>query len=197
MNNLENYKKTKLTIDTDKASISAILMLIPIALIYGLPFFLINDNELVLTNYKSFLIKIELYLGMFAFPTLILFFSFTGIIIHELIHGITWSLFSKKGLKSIKYGVLWKKLTPYCHCKEPLLLKNYILGAIMPAVILGIIPAVYSIISGNLVIFGFAIFFTMGAIGDFLIIKLIIKENRNSFALDHPSELGCFIYHKI
>jgi hypothetical protein len=38
---LENYKKEKLTIDLVWANIFGILILIPIALIFGLPFYFI------------------------------------------------------------------------------------------------------------------------------------------------------------
>jgi hypothetical protein len=40
----------------------------------------------------------------------------------------------------------------------------------------------------------FWIFFTMAAFGDFMIIFMLLKENKNSLVLDHPSEVGCYIY---
>ena len=39
-----------------------------------------------------------------------------GIVVHELIHGLTWAYFAKKGFKSIRFGIFWEMLTPYCHC---------------------------------------------------------------------------------
>lgn len=35
-----------------------------------------------------------------------------GIVVHELIHGLTWAYFAKKGFKSIRFGVFWEMLTP-------------------------------------------------------------------------------------
>jgi len=35
------------------------------------------------------------------------------------------------------------------------------------------------------------------AAGDFLIINLLRKENKDDFVEDHPSEAGCYIYRKI
>ena len=87
-------------------------------------------------------------------------------------------------------------LTPYCHCTEPLKVKQYIWGAITPAIILGFIPSILAILTGNLGILIFGMFFTMAAGGDFLIINLIRKENKNDFVQDHPSEAGCYIYRK-
>jgi hypothetical protein len=105
-------------------------------------------------------------------------------------------MYTKNGFKSIKFGVLWKVLTPYCHCSEPLKVKHYITGAIMPAIILGFLPFVYSLFTGNALWLFFGIFFTMSAVGDFLIVNLVRKENMNSLVLDHPSEVGCYVFRK-
>lgn len=120
-----------------------------------------------------------------------------GIVLHELIHGITWAKFAKEGFKSIKFGVLWKMLTPYCHCKEALNVKQYIIGALTPAIVMGIVPSIIAIIIGDFGLLIFGMFFTMAAAGDFLIINLIRKENSSDLVQDHPSEVGCYIYRKI
>ena len=87
-------------------------------------------------------------------------------------------------------------LTPYCHCKEPLMVKHYILGAIMPAFVLGIIPAIIAIIIGNFGLLLFGSFFTLAAIGDFMVIYILRNEKKDDFVLDHPSEAGCYIFRK-
>ena len=135
-------------------------------------------------------------ISSFGFLKLTLFLIL-GIIIHELIHGVTWARYTDNGFKSIKFGVLWKMLTPYCHCKEPLRVNHYVMGAIAPAIILGFIPSVISIIIGNFGLLIFGLLFTVVAAGDFLIINLLRKENKDDFVEDHPSEAGCYIYRKI
>ena len=87
-------------------------------------------------------------------------------------------------------------MTPYCHCKEPLKVKHYIIGAITPAIFLGFIPSVLAIVIGNIGILIFGVFFTMAACGDFLVINLIRRGNKDDLVQDHPSEAGCFIYRK-
>jgi hypothetical protein len=42
----------------------------------------------------------------------------------------------------------------------------------------------------------FGVFFTAAAAGDFMIIRLIIKEKPNVYILDHPDEVGCYIFRK-
>jgi hypothetical protein len=66
----------------------------------------------------------------------------------------------------------------------------------MPAIILGILPSVISIITGNLSMLIFGVFFTDAAAGDILIIFRIRKESMEDYVLDHPSEAGCFIFKK-
>ena len=188
---LKDYQKEKLTINLYWANIFSFLILVPIALIFGLPYYLlwIDDIDAFSSLWKDEISSIGL-LGFFLI-------SIFGVIIHELIHGVTWARYTNNGFKSIKFGVLWKMLTPYCHCKEPLRVKHYVMGAIAPAIILGFIPSVISIIIGNFGLLIFGLVFTVVAAGDFLIINLLRKENKDDFVEDHPSEAGCYIYRKI
>lgn len=191
---LEGYSKELRIINLVKANIFAIFAMFPIVLIYGIPYYLVWSKNFTFVSFRE--VIRHNYIGVFGSTISILLVMVFGIIIHELIHGITWARYTKNGYKSIKYGVLWKMLTPYCHCKEPLLVKQYIIGAITPGIILGLFPAIYSILTGNIGFLIFGIMFTIAALGDLLIINLLRKENMNSFVLDHPSEAGCFIFIK-
>jgi hypothetical protein len=62
----------------------------------------------------------------------------------------------------------------------------------MPAIVLGLFLLYYPL-SLAMYFVNFGIFFTMAAFGDFMII-FMLKENKNSLVLDHPSEVGCYIY---
>ena len=194
MTELDNFEKEKLTIDLVWANIFGLLILFPIILVFGLPYFLIwHDDSMSFQNMIHSISFDNVSSDIFT----IIGVMFIGIIVHELIHGVTWAGYTKNGFKSIKFGIMWKMLTPYCHCKEPLKVKHYIYGAITPAITLGIIPSILAIIIGNIWLLAFGIFFTIAAAGDFLIINLIRKENKDDLVEDHPSEAGCYIYRKI
>ena len=194
MTELDNFEKEKLTIDLVWANIFGLLIIFPIILIFGLPYFLIwHDYSMSFQNIIHSISFDNVGSDIFT----IIGVMFIGIIVHELIHGVTWAGYTKNGFKSIKFGIMWKMLTPYCHCKEPLKVKHYIYGAITPAITLGIIPSILAIIIGNIWLLAFGIFFTIAAAGDFLIIDLIRKENKDDLVEDHPSEAGCYIYRKI
>lgn len=185
---LEGYRKEKLTIDIVQASRVALLWSLPIALAYAIPFFLIWHGQSGLETGASGQGSGWRPLAMRLLALVL------GIVAHELVHGLVWSLFAKRGFRSIRFGVMWKLLTPYCHCKEPLRVKHYMLGAIAPAIVLGLVPGVVAIITGSKGLLAFGIIFTIAAMGDFLIIRLIWKEDPNAMVLDHPSEAGCYIF---
>jgi hypothetical protein len=193
---LKCYNKEQLTFDLAKLNLYGFLGFIPVILIYVIPFYLFWDETFSIEGFKNLGFGKELVDYAFGYSFFIVFIMLLGIIIHELIHGITFSFFAKTGFKAIKFGVIWKMLTPYCHCTEPLLVKHYRIGGIMPAVILGFLPFIYSLLFGNIFCLIFALFFTMAAIGDFYIIYLLRNESKNSMVLDHPTEVGCFIYRK-
>jgi hypothetical protein len=188
MENLKNYKKENLTIDIVWANLFGFLMLTPVVFVYGIPFYFIWHHQYPVDRIGAYMDNI--WVNMLPAVPVIL----AGIIMKELIHGITWSFYTKHGSTSIRYGVRWKMLTPYCHCKEPLKVKHYVLGAIMPGLLVGVLPAIFALIKGNLPLLIFAIFFTVAAAGDFLMVHLLRKEDRESWVQDHPSEMGCYLY---
>jgi len=194
MDTIEGYEKELITFDLMRANLYAIFAIIPVLILYGVPFFLLWRSSFSKMALKSFIDNHNL--GIWGNAISILLVMTIGIIAHELIHGITWARYTKNGFKSITFGVLWKMLTPYCHCSEPLKVKHYITGAIMPAIILGFLPFVYSLFTGNVIWLLFGIFFTMAAVGDLMIVNLIRKEDMNSLVLDHPSEVGYYIFRK-
>lgn len=195
MEDFINYRKENLTIDIVWANLFGFLLIAPIVFVYGIPFYFIWHHHYPVDRLGEYMDSIGVA-GLGGGFGLFLLLLMGGIIAHELIHGITWSFYTKRGFKSIRFGMMWKMITPYCHCKEPLKVKHYVLGAIMPGVLLGVLPGVVALSTGSLALLLFAIFFTMAAAGDFLMVHLLRKESRESWVQDHPSETGCYIYRK-
>ena len=175
--NNESVEKVEYTMGFGKVNLIIILLLIPITLLTLFPFILIWDFETFRTGSRMFTDHVFLYL-------------LVGIIIHELLHGLTWAYFAPNGLKSIKFGVKWKYLTPYCHCKEPLKVKHYKLGGAMPLLVMGILPSLVGIIIGHGGILSFGIFFTTAAGGDIIALYMLYKLDNNTYVSDHPDKMG-------
>lgn len=187
--------KEKRTIDLNDVSRFSTNIFLLAILIFTLPFFLIwygHITYFIFSSIDEVSFVVNLLINIFVFLVLL----FVGIILHELLHGGIWALFTKRGIKSIHIGMIkYPFFAPYCHCKEPLLIKHYILGAISPALFLGVVPLIYAFVYGNLFIHIYGLFFFIAAAGDFMVVKLLLKEkNRNALVLDHPSELGYFIF---
>ncbi len=175
-------KGRKVAIDLGKANVFAIIILVASALLFAIPFFLIwkgTDVEQLLGNPLEWSIFFGLMIG--------------GIVVHELIHGITWACYTKGGWSGISFGVIWKMLTPYCHCDEPMRIHSYMIGAMMPCVVLGIIPSILALFLGSLPLLIWGVIFISAAAGDIWITWLLTKEDPNSMVLDHPTEAGFYI----
>lgn len=186
--NLENYNQEAKIIDLMKANLVALKYLIFFAVIFSIPFFLIWR-----TNFSLALFNTDFPFIQFLLPLIAMIL---GIVVHELIHGVFFALFATKGIRSIKFGILWKMMTPYCHCKEPLKIKHYTIALLAPFVLLGIIPSIISLFIGNIFLLVFGIVFSGMAAGDLMIYNLIKKENPEDYVQDHPSEAGYFIFRK-
>ncbi len=183
----EGYEVKDLTIESLKANIlgMALGFLLSIFFIF-LYFFFNKSGEIVIDN--KFIINYIFFLLVFAL----------SIVIHELLHGLIWSIFAKNKFKSITFGILWKTLNPYCSCKEALNKKGYMVGVLMPLIILGIIPSLIAIFIHNGWLFIYSLSMIMGAGGDILIALLIFKTKVNKDALffDHPTKGGLIIFEK-
>lgn len=173
----ENKEIEEYTMGMGKVNLIAILLIFPITAVILFPFVLIWD-------YETFKAGKEIFSDYF----LLLFLG--GIIIHELLHGLTWGYFASNGMKSIKFGVKWKFLTPYCHCKEPLKVKHYKIGGAMPLIILGIIPSIVGLIIGHGGVLAFGIIFTWAAGGDIIALYMLRKLDNNIYVSDHPEKMG-------
>lgn len=138
----------------------------------------------------------RLWLGIGALTDSILLFLLilaAGIVIHEAIHGLAWSFFARRPLREMKFGIQWSTLTPYAHCPGPTPVTAYRLGALMPGLLLGILPAVAGIISGSGFMLAFGLLFTFAAGGDFTILWLLRKVPEGRLVEDHPTRAGCYV----
>jgi hypothetical protein len=189
---LTHLSKKTFSFGSGRATVEAVMLMFPIGIGIATPYYLLWKNSFSLERIQLFLMENP---GWPQYGTVIgLLVIVTGILVHELIHGITWAAYSENGWRSIRFGVLWKSMTPYSHCTEVLTVKQYIIGAMMPSIILGIIPSLIACISGNFFFFSFGFFFTMAAAGDFMIVRALSQHRMDDLVKDHPDQIGFTIY---
>ena len=174
-------KEKNMTISPVWANIFGIISIFFVVIVFTIPWVLLWRGH-------------EKSLGISSIYLFLLLLVF--IVVHELIHGITWACFTEKGWKNISFGFNWKGMMPYCHCDVPLSVRQYIIGALMPLIILGILPLIVSYILPYSIIHFIAIVNILSACGDILIVWKIRKEPKENLVYDHPTEPGCIIYEK-
>ena len=180
----EGYVRKDQIISILFAKIMAFALSIPFIVIFGWWFEIRNGLHFEMTFTESI-----------AFLVLIL----VMVVVHELLHGLTWGLTAPNGFKSIAFGFMKENLTPYCTCGEPLTKGAYILGAFMPCLVLGIIPAVAAVFANSTLWLLIGLLMIMGAGGDLtIIIKLLTyrTDAKDVIILDHPSECGFIVFEK-
>ena len=116
-----------------------------------------------------------------------------GVAVHELIHGFTWMWATRSGFSHLRFGLL--RGGAYCHIDVPMSKRKYVVGALMPLLLLGIIPFLLSFATNSLWLMLFGVIFIACAMGDVLIVWAIRKEPPDTLVYDHPSEPGCIVYH--
>ena len=179
----QGYTRHDLTISIGKANLFAVLLLIPLFVIgYGLNY---------LVNHKFDIANFNLLFFLVAYVVLI--------VVHELIHGLFWGLSTPHHFKDIEFGVLRSSMTPYCTCLVPLKKPQYILGTVMPFVILGVIPMIVGIATDNTTLLFLGIVMADAAAGDLMILQKLFSyksDAKEIVYMDHPTEAGGVVFER-
>ena len=172
---VEGYTTEKRTISMLAANIWAIGVLLAFMAIGWLLIISIHDP----VDYRNMLILILAIL--------------LAIVVHELIHGITWMTVTHSSFKHLSFGLLPGGV--YCHIDVPMKKRAYVVGALMPLMLLGVLPFIVSLFSGSVALMFFGATMIGTAMGDVLIVWAIRKESPDTMVYDHPTEPGCVLYH--
>lgn len=174
----KNYREY--TISIQHANLVALVFIVPIVVLMALPYYLLWHRNLFDVPGKIW------WLFLITLPV--------GVVLHELLHGITWACIVKGGFRSISFGIKMEYLTPYCHCNKPMAVWKYFIGGVMPLLIMGIVPWVWGTIAGNDLVVLFAMFYSWAAGGDIQALWMLRKFSSNIKVEDHPEELGFIVY---
>lgn len=129
--------------------------------------------------------NVNLNMNGFVFVEMILYFF-----VHEIFHGIAFSLFVKNK-SNVKFGALLEKGVFYTMCQERINKKQIIISLLFPLIFLTIIafPIGLIIHSDNLCLL--ALFNLIGASGDVLMALLAHKMPDDIEYIDYDNSVGC------
>ena len=182
--------KEELTMTERDVNMKGLLLIVPIATMIITPWMFLHFDSINSDSIKAWVETWGDWKGIVRMMAILV----AGIVAHELIHGIVFALFAKEGFRAVRFGILIKSLTPYCHCNEPLSARHYRTSTVMPAIVLGIIPFLVSLYNGSGALLLFGLFFTIAAAGDFIILYLLRKEPAYVLVQDHPEKIGCYVF---
>jgi hypothetical protein len=174
----ENNKVTKeVTFEESRLMVMLIIIIIP--------FYLVGDLIYdAIWKGRDPLVDLNI-------PELIKYLSvLVAIFVHELIHGAIFAYYAPNRFRSVKFGFSKNLGSPYCHCSDPLKVKHYMRAGIAPFVILGVIPYLLALVTGNNWIKVFGLLFCIGGFGDLLVWIKLFKYDKNILVMDHPSKMG-------
>ena len=180
----QGWRAVDLTISIVKANVFSVLLAFPLM---GLGFWLFFRHNGGMGSMPP----------RFGLPLLAVFIAL--VFVHEGLHGVTWALFAENGFKDIEFGLMKELLTPYCTCAAPLKKGQYILGALMPLIVLGLIPTIAGILSGSLFWTIVGLMMILSAGGDMLIVlKLLLwkSEAAEQRFVDHPTLAGLVAFER-
>jgi hypothetical protein len=179
----QGYRCTELTVSVVRANIVSMLIAIPVTVLGMGLFMLVNLNKDWVLGGNLASIAILLVL----------------VVVHEGIHGLTWSIFAPNHLSDIEFGFMKEYLTPYCTCKTPLAKWPYVAGALAPLVLLGIIPTVVAIATSSFTLLVTGLIMILAAGGDVMIVWMILRHRTTGselLVLDHPTQAGCAVFER-
>lgn len=182
----DGYTCRELTVGIVKANIFALLLAVPVFAIAFALFILVNrDGNNTGISAGSGIVYLLLLIIL--------------VFVHEGLHGITWGIFAPHHMKDIEFGFMKEYLTPYCTCTAPLKKGPYILGAFMPCLVLGIIPCIIAIMTGNISLLILGVIGILTAGGDLMIILMILRyrsKSQDIVWMDHPTQAGCAVFER-
>ena len=183
--NINEKNKKDLSVSMVRANFVGPLLILPPFLILALAYILLWGVDVVVEASFGELVR---------FYAVALAVLLVGVVVHELLHGFSFVLIGKQRLEDVKLlGFQWKTLTPYSSCQVPIKARAYRWVVAMPGLVLGVLPSLAGIVTGNGWVMLFGLFFFFAAAGDALILWLIRGVGSDELVEDHPERAGCYV----
>ncbi len=115
------------------------------------------------------------------------------LVLHEVTHGVGWIIFGRVPVNQIRFGFALKTMTPYAHAQTAMLVTGYRIGAVLPLIITGIVPAIIGIVTGQAWLTVAGAVMIAGASGDLVVLWAIRDVPADARVIDHPTNAGCYV----
>lgn len=175
------HQENPYSISVAEANLKSLMLVIPMAVLGITLYWMTWGWEKITTDIT--VIPENFFISLLVF--------IIGVIIHELLHGVTWMVAGGIDKDAIKYGIKLYALAPYAHCKVAISARAYRFGVIVPGLALGLLPYLAGLVLGDARLIWFGFIFTLAAGGDFLMLWIIRDIPADYRLEDHPERVGC------
>ncbi len=107
----------------------------------------------------------------------------------RIVANVVWSWGERRERREAKFGI--KGLLVYAHCRVPMAALAYRVATVLPGVILGLVPGVMGLASGNAWLTVYGTLMTTAALGDMIMLWLMRAVPGHVRVQDHPNAVGC------
>jgi len=133
------------------------------------------------------------FIDGFAQGGLLLLLMVVAIAVHEGLHALAWMLAGDVKFNEIRFGFDARNLAPYAHARTDMTARAYRVGVLIPGIVLGVIPSVVGIATGDGLMTLFGAIMLSAAIGDMYVFWIIREVPGDAQVRDHPSQAGCMV----
>jgi len=115
-----------------------------------------------------------------------------SVVVHEGLHAAGYVMFGGLAWRGIRFGFSLRSMAAYVHSDVPVTASAYRKLTLLPAIVLGVIPACIGVGWGwgAMTIYGFLML--ISASGDFAIIWSVRSLASDALVIDHPTRAGCW-----
>ena len=179
MNGLQDSPRAKrdATISALRANLVAFAIAVPLAALQGF----------------IFIALFGMGVASAAWTTALLSLVIGGMILHEMLHVWGFRLFGRVPDTAVRLGFNWRAFAPFAHVSVPVTAAAYRQAALLPGVVLGVLPAAAGMAVGSGLVVAFAVIMQVAALGDVLIVWQLRDVGPDEYVSDHPSRIGCEI----
>lgn len=111
----------------------------------------------------------------YSFSSLFIVYFFLWMILHEIIHGLTFMAFKEVNPKNVVFGAKLESGIFYCMCKQPIRKKVILTSLVMPLILIGFVTLIPAIIFDLKMLGILSLFNIGGAIGDIVMTLMFLK----------------------
>ncbi|HEX2202674.1 MAG TPA: DUF3267 domain-containing protein [Longimicrobium sp.] len=127
----------------------------------------------------------------FLFPWWFFLLFFASIVVHEALHAVGFLAVGRARRADVHFGIHRETLSPFAGCRAPLKAGAYRVAVLLPALVLGVLPAAWGLATGTAWLTFWGAFMLVSAGGDFAALWAMRAVPNTARVLDHPERVGC------